>query len=52
MLFGNSIYLSFSSSNWNDGSFMSLIMLVIIFVVMCATKKFQGSNSEKGGASW
>ena len=52
MLFGNSIYLSFSSSNWNDGSFMSLIMLVIIFVVMCATKKFQGNDSEKGGASW
>ena len=52
IIFGNSIYLSFSSSNWNDGSFMSLIMLVIIFVVMCATKKFQGNDSEKGGASW
>lgn len=52
MLFGNSIYLSFSSSDWNDGSFMSLIMLIIIFVVMFATKKFQGNDSEKRGASW
>ena len=52
MLFGNSIYLSFSSSDWNNGSFMSLIMLIIIFIVMFATKKFQGNGEEKRGASW
>lgn len=52
MLFGNSIYLSFSNSDWNGGSFMSLIMLIIIFTCMLATGKFQ-RNSEKGGAgSW
>ena len=51
MLFGNSIYLSFSNSDWNSGSFMSLIMLIIIFVSMFATKKFQ-RESEKGGAAW
>lgn len=51
MLFGNSIYLSFSNSDWNGGSFMSLIMLVLIFVLMAATKKFQ-RDDEKGAGSW
>lgn len=53
MLFGNSIYLSFSQNDWNGGSFMSLVMLVIVFLSMILTKKFS-SNSEnsKGGASW
>lgn len=52
MLFGNSIYLSFSNSDWNGGSFMSLIMLILIFILMFATKKFQRNEEEKGGASW
>jgi spermidine/putrescine transport system permease protein len=53
MLFGNSIYLSFSNSDWNGGSFMSLIMLLIIFITMFATRKFQGErDSERGGGSW
>lgn len=52
MLFGNSIYLSFSNSDWNSGSFMSLIMLIIIFVLMLATKKFQRTSEETGGGSW
>ncbi len=52
MLFGNSIYLSFSNSDWNSGSFMSLIMLIIIFSLMLATKKFQRTSEEQGGGSW
>ncbi len=52
MLFGNSIYLSFSNSDWNGGSFMSLIMLVIIFVLMLSTRKFQGNDSERRGSAW
>lgn len=52
MLFGNSIYLSFSYSDWNGGSFMSLIMLIIIFIIMFATRKFERDNSEKGASSW
>ncbi len=51
MLFGNSIYLSFSYSDWNGGSFMSLIMLIIIFIVMFATRKFERTG-EKGASSW
>ena len=51
MLFGNSIYLSFSNSEWNSGSFMSLIMLLIIFIAMLATGKFQ-SESERSNKTW
>ena len=53
MLFGNSIYLSFSNSDWNGGSFMSLIMLIIIFLVMLFTRKFQGEkDADRGNGSW
>ena len=52
MLFGNSIYLSFSNSDWSGGSFLSLIMLIIIFVVMFATRKFQGNGTERKMTAW
>ena len=53
MLFGNSIYLSFSLSDWNSGSFMSLVMLVIIFVSMLATRKFTRNEAYvRGGGLW
>jgi len=54
MLFGNSIQLSFSNSNWNAGSFMSLIMLAIVFLTMLLTKKFNrgGAESIRGGGAW
>ncbi len=52
MLFGNSIYLSFSNSDWNGGSFMSLIMLVIIFLCMLLTGKFQKESEKGGSGSW
>lgn len=37
-LFGNYIYLDFTNSAWNDGSFMAMIMLVIIGISMIFTK--------------
>lgn len=52
MLFGNSIYLSFSNSDWNGGSFMSLIMLIIIFLCMLLTGKFQNESEKGGSGSW
>ncbi len=52
MLFGNSIYLSFSNSDWSGGSFLSLIMLILIFVVMFATRKFQGNGVERKMTAW
>lgn len=43
-LLGNYIYLDFSMSAWNDGSFMALIMLVIVGVSMLLTK---GTSKEE-----
>lgn len=53
MIFGNAIYTSFSLSDWNNGSFMALIMLIIIFVSMLVTKKFTRADSYvRGGGLW
>ncbi|MCQ2796277.1 MAG: ABC transporter permease [Bacilli bacterium] len=48
-LFGNSIYISFSNSQWNTGSFLALIMLIIIFLSMLATRKFSREPEVRGG---
>mgnify|MGYP003295196049 CR=1 FL=1 len=48
-LFGNSIYISFSNSQWNTGSFLALIMLIIIFLSMLATHKFSREPEVRGG---
>lgn len=52
-LFGNSIYLNFSNSQWNDGSFMALIMLAIVGVTMLITRKFNKDDfAARGGNLW
>ena len=47
-LLGNYIYLDFSMSAWNDGSFMALVMLVIVGISMIFNKngdeEVRGSN--------
>lgn len=43
-LFGNSIYLSFTNSDWNGGSFMALVMLIIVFISMIFSHKFDRNN--------
>lgn len=48
-LFGNSIYISFSNSQWNTGSFLALIMLLIIFLSMVVTRKFSKEQEVRGG---
>jgi spermidine/putrescine transport system permease protein len=50
-LFGNYIYLDFSMNAWNDGSFMALIMLVIVGISMLLSRK-SDKNIVRGGASW
>lgn len=50
-LFGNSIYLSFTNSDWNGGSFMALIMLVIVFISMIFTHKFDRSSNYSRGSN-
>jgi spermidine/putrescine transport system permease protein len=52
-LFGNYIYLAFSNSLWNEGSFMALIMLIIIAVTMVATRKIdKDPSTARGGGLW
>lgn len=52
-LFGNSIYISFSNAQWNTGSFLALIMLIIIGVSMIFTyNSDSNSASNRGGGLW
>ena len=49
VLFGSYIDLYFNQADWNFGSFMALIMLVLIGISVFITRKF--SNDEPGGRS-
>lgn len=53
-LFGNSIYLNFTNSQWNTGSFMALIMLLLIGISMLLTRNIEKDpmNGKGGVASW
>ncbi len=45
-LFGNYIYLDFTSRLWNDGSFMAIIMLIIIGITMFLTRNTKKVDSR------
>ena len=53
-LFGNTIYLNFSNSQWNTGSFMALIMLVIIGLLMFVTRNanVKAEDRARGTGLW
>ena len=51
LLFGNSIYLNFSNYQWGDGSFMALIMLLIVGITMLATRNFS-EKDDKRSSIW
>ena len=52
-LFGNYIYLDFTNSLWNEGSFMALIMLIIIAITMFLTRNVEKDPSTaRGGGLW
>lgn len=52
-LFGNYIYLDFTNSLWNEGSFMALIMLILIGLSMFLTRGVdKDAASNRGGALW
>lgn len=50
-LFGSYIELEFTNKAWNDGSFMALIMLVLIAITMVISQKFSAEKKEDG-ATW
>ena len=49
-LFGNYINLEFSNKAWHDGSFMALIMLILIGLTLVITQNF-GKEEESRGVS-
>ena len=49
-LFGNSIAFAFENNLWNDGSFMALVMLVLIFITMAITNRFHKEGNARGRA--
>ncbi len=49
-LFGNYISLEFSNKAWHDGSFMALIMLILIGLTLVITQNF-GKEEESRGVS-
>lgn len=48
-LFGNYIYLEYSQRLWNDGSFMALIMLIIIGISMFLTRNSDVQDARGSG---
>lgn len=50
-LFGNYIELEFTNKEWHDGSFMALVMLILIGITMLISQKFSKEGKKEGG-SW
>ena len=50
-LFGNYIELEFTNKAWHDGSFMALVMLVLIALTMLISQRFSKEGKKEGG-SW
>ena len=50
-LFGNYIELEFTNKAWHDGSFMALVMLILIAVTMLISQRFSKEGKKEGG-SW
>ena len=50
-LLGNYIELEFTNKAWHDGSFMALVMLVLIAITMVISQKFS-KEEERSGNIW
>ncbi|MCQ2742573.1 MAG: ABC transporter permease [Bacilli bacterium] len=51
-LFGNIIYLHFSQSQWDKGSFMALVMLILVAITMVVSHKFGKEDARTENALW
>jgi len=49
---GNAIATAFDQSDWSGGSFMALIMLVLIFLGMFLTRKYSEASEKEGAGQW
>ena len=54
VLFGNLIYLNFSNSQWNYGSFISLFMLALVAISMLISRNFteKSTTNKKESSKW
>ncbi|MDR1697393.1 MAG: ABC transporter permease [Erysipelotrichaceae bacterium] len=51
VLLGSSIASAFDNNNWNSGSFLAMIMLIIVFISMIVTNRFT-KKSEVSESIW
>ncbi len=51
-LFGKYIELHFVQNQWNDGSFLALVMLVLIGASVLVSRQFQNKGQKKEGNVW
>lgn len=51
-LIGNSIYLNFTQSQWNDGSFMALFLLLCVIAFMFFTRSDKKSTTGREVNLW
>ena len=52
-LLGNLIEQQFTTmGDWNLGSAISIIMMIIILISMAIMNRFDGDNDKEGGAIW
>ncbi len=52
VLFGSYIDLYFNQANWNFGSFMALIMLLLVFISVLITRKASKHQEEGEAIKW
>ena len=48
-LVGNFIYLNFANNQWNNGSFMAFILLILVAISMFSTKGQDKEATNRGG---
>ena len=48
-LIGNSIYINFANYQWNNGSFMAFILLILVLISMLMTRNSGKEESARGG---
>lgn len=51
-LFGKYIEIYFTLNQWHDGSFLALIMLILITLTMFVSKLFDKSKKKEGKTTW
>ena len=51
-LLGNSIFLSFNNSQWADGSFMAMLMLIVVAISMLLTRNYTEKDEDRKESKW